>query len=542
MIPLVRNAPQLHLSWSRIRRRLALHDTRLIRVALLALVIVGAGLRFYGLGSQSLWRDEAISWQFATQPTPAAMIEIVARNDLHPPLWYLLLYSVVHLFGGSEVALRLISAVSGVALIVAGYALARELFGRLVGLLSAVIFGLSPFLLRYSQEARSYSFLALLTCLTLLALVTWQAQPSARRLLTYGGLMAAMLYTHNWSFLVWAAINAYVLGLMLVDRTVRQRLRAWIGVNVFIGALYFPWLPIFLRSLGRSTAWVQTEETPLELLLQTLQAWTAGWRAMPFYVLLLALGTLSAAQLSWRRPFVRGHPATRYTLLLITTGGLPLALALIATTQKPLYKPDRYTIVVYPMFAILLALGLAALRRRGLILLATLLLVALWGRKDLGYLTGPGKSNAYQAASYVAQRQQSGDLLVFAPDPIAQSFNYYYRASGPQLGFANWTMPVPGCEGWVDAWFEPGILDRTLAQIDSYLVDGACLWLVYTPGLITVPGAEHAVEELRQSLRARYTLRYTEVFPEGFEYMDIDRYCGRAASEAGTLRRVVERN
>src|SRR5215217_7474005 len=38
-------------------------------LALLAIVLLGAALRFYGLGFQSLWADELASWDFSEHDT-----------------------------------------------------------------------------------------------------------------------------------------------------------------------------------------------------------------------------------------------------------------------------------------------------------------------------------------------------------------------------------------------------------------------------------------------------------------------------------------
>src|ERR1700740_1099549 len=76
-------------------------------------ILIGAGLRLYGVDRTSLWLDEATSWDEARRPF-WGMIHATA-NDTFPPLHNILLYGVIRLFGDSAVALRVPSVILGVA-------------------------------------------------------------------------------------------------------------------------------------------------------------------------------------------------------------------------------------------------------------------------------------------------------------------------------------------------------------------------------------------------------------------------------------------
>ncbi len=519
----------IRLSWD--TWRLAALDKRLTIALLVLLLLAGAGLRFHNLGSQSLWRDEAISWHYVRDTTLPNLVSTLIDDELHPPLWYIVLYLDRLGLGQSEFSLRFQAALSSLLLIPLGYVLGKRLFSPALGLINALLVALSPFLLRYAQEARSYSFLALLAAASFYALCRWQSRPTTRRTLVFSVVMAAALYTHHWAFFLLVAFNLCVL-LWIVWGGGQGLLSKWLLANALIAVLYLPWLPILLQQLSYDTSWMYSHEPPAQLLWLTFRAWTASWRATPFFLLLIALAVLVAIT-PWFFGAARLRRPDAQVLAVLIVCLIPIVSAIALSQRKPIYKPDRYTIIVYPAFSLLLASGLAALRRPVLVAIAVCLVAGLWLRKDITDLSTATFSTARDAAAYVSSDVGPQDVLVFAPDPIGQSFDYYYAGDQFSIGYANWDGPRRWhIATWVDAWFEPGILDRTLAQIDSHLADGACLWLVYTPGPIAVPGAEHAVEELRQSLGARYTLRHTEVFPEMFEYMDVDRYCGRAVDQS----------
>src|SRR5690348_14317470 len=91
----------------------------------------------------------------------------VPKTEYTPPLYYALAWVWAHLFGCSAFALRSLSAVFGTATVFAVYWAGRALGTRRVALLGALITAVSPIMVWYSQEARSYALMVLLTVLAL---------------------------------------------------------------------------------------------------------------------------------------------------------------------------------------------------------------------------------------------------------------------------------------------------------------------------------------------------------------------------------------
>jgi 4-amino-4-deoxy-L-arabinose transferase-like glycosyltransferase len=514
-------------------RRFSTRRRELILAALIVLILVGAAMRGFNLGAQSMWRDEAISWNFARLESPGALVAALIEDELHPPLWYLVLHGSIRLWGDSEFGLRFQAVLFSVLLIPLGYALGRLLFGEGVGLLNATILSLSPFLLEYAQEARVYSFLAFVVLLALYFVARWLRRPTRLNLVGYALAMAAVLYTHNWGFFVLAALNAYVFLALILDAPRRRLLLPWIAGNALAGVIYLPWLPPLIQQLGYDTGWMATQDSPLVLLVQTLQSWTSAWSATPLYAALFLLGLASLVTVDSWRPFrLRLNQNTGAVLLLAFACLGPILIALGLSQLKPIYKPDRYTIIAFPAFSLLLAVGLATLRWRWLVIGGLVVVAVLALRKDWYYLTEQYKSTMRDTAAYVSAGIGPQDVIVFAPDPLGQSFNYYFSGPQFQIGYPNWNAPRAWHIGtWVQTWFAPDIQARTLDEVAAHLSDGACVWLVYTPGPVAVPGVESAADDLRAALAARYSLRDTQTFPEIFEYADVDVYCdGDAAT------------
>jgi 4-amino-4-deoxy-L-arabinose transferase-like glycosyltransferase len=252
-------------------------DTGLIVLLLLLILATAAGLRFYNLGSQSLWADEGNSAALVTRSL--AQIAQDAAHDIHPPLYYWLLRLWTTVFGLSEVGLRSLSAVLGTLLVLVIYGLGARLFNRTTGLAAAFIAAIAPFQVYYSQEARMYILVALEGALATLLFWWFVAQedahlpcdgernggqperPPARHaglhLLPFSGQLlilvwAAGLYTHYAFPLMIGLLSLLYLAWLIVSR--RRGLIGWrvLRWSLLLGitlGLYAPWLSTAIQQL-----------------------------------------------------------------------------------------------------------------------------------------------------------------------------------------------------------------------------------------------------------------------------------------------------
>src|SRR3989338_7584694 len=85
---------------------------------LFLIVVLGFGLRWYDLGNESLWNDEAFSVHHALVGSVSEVVKNVTMTEGAPPGYYILLHYWITLFGTSEVAVRLLSVLLGVFSIV----------------------------------------------------------------------------------------------------------------------------------------------------------------------------------------------------------------------------------------------------------------------------------------------------------------------------------------------------------------------------------------------------------------------------------------
>jgi hypothetical protein len=108
------------------------------------------------------------------------MAATIPDTESTPPCYYLLAWIWSRAFGTDEVGLRSLSALAGTALVPIAYAAARELSSTRGALITPSLVAVSPWLVLYSQDARSYALLSLLGGLSFLFFVRCLKAPSNR--------------------------------------------------------------------------------------------------------------------------------------------------------------------------------------------------------------------------------------------------------------------------------------------------------------------------------------------------------------------------
>ena len=417
------------------------------RVAATAIIILAAAVRLWGLSEQSIWQDEAYSVVLARQDIGAIIQTQV--EDSSPPLYYVLLHFWLRLFGDSEFAARLFSALLGVCLVAATLLIASALLRRAVGFWAGGMLALAPLAVYYSQEARMYSLTPLLAIISVYLCHLVAEKPSSKRMAWFIFVTAAMLYTQNYGVFVLLAEGLYVLARRKERRDVRPML-ALMGV---VGA-YLPWLLVLSRQIAENTTpWIPAPrlrmltETLLHLTFKSWRLPTTGFLKASWGIGLMAVGALLVLAM-WlalraRRSGDASERALSWPVLLILSYTIiPIACAFVASYSKPIYVPGRYDTIVQPGLFILSALGLASIRSKSLRKALGVLIFAVLVISLHSYFTTYWKSNDREIANWVARNATASDIVLFS-DLTITPFMYYY----PECGITTLRFPRGGL-GW----------------------------------------------------------------------------------------------
>lgn len=433
-------------------------------------------LRLIGLGSKSLWIDEAASVYFARHAWPDLIFGLC---DPHPPLYYALLKVVLPL-SESEWAVRLPSALAGaltvLALALPGFEMAatRRADER-TGLLAALLLAVSPLHVWYAQEARMYALAGLLAAAAGLFALRFARRGRAGDALLYLLLAAAAMLTDGSALAPLAIAN--LLWFAAWHRQPQRRsMLVWCGLQGLIGVLVWTWWShTRIAALGHAGLLYQWT-----LLARTLARW--GVQVSPTVAVLTvaALGLIGVAGIAGL--WVRGRRAGRAADLAAawTVIGL-FALGTAFSVVPRLFTVKRLLLPALPYAMLLSAWAMIRVRlpRRvwaGIVAvcLGLCLVNILWVDKE------PWREAVARLDSLIAP----GDAL-WVDEMAVPAFDYYDRgAHSRRVLRAADLATVAGPTGAGRVWLVVRV-DRNRNLLDAFPAQAAAppAWAGDWPGI-----------------------------------------------------------
>jgi mannosyltransferase len=302
---------------------------------LAALTLLAAALRLSTLDLQSFWYDEAFTPVHVLHPSLWATLRGVARTENSPPLWYLLAWADTRVLGTGELALRLPSALAGIATVPLAWGIGRELAGRRAAVLSAALVAVNPLFVWYSQEARAYGLFVLMAALAMLCFLRAERQPTGARLGAFALSGALALLTHYFAvFLLVPMVGWLAFGPGERRAAARRAALPALGVLALVGLAL---LPLISAQGGHGTQWIG--RWPLSERLQAIpQYYLTGYSGAPLghgVELLIALVLLAGVALGlWRiaerRAASRATDGAQDAEAQLATRGALIALVIAA--------------------------------------------------------------------------------------------------------------------------------------------------------------------------------------------------------------------
>ena len=162
-----------------------------------AILVVAAVLRLLYLDRKSLWYDETATMRLATADGPIALVHLIQKIDatrglLHP----LILQGWFQFFGASSWSARFFSVVCGVLTVAVVYRVGRRAFDKPTALWGAWLCAISPLLVTYSQEARMYAWMGLVSVLAWDLLLSFRRSAPWGKKVAFGACLTALGYSH----------------------------------------------------------------------------------------------------------------------------------------------------------------------------------------------------------------------------------------------------------------------------------------------------------------------------------------------------------
>ncbi len=423
----------------------------------LALLMAGALLLRLPHLAESLWYDEIWYTSIFLRST---RLQDVLFQDVHPPLYALLMWIWTGLIRDSEVAVRLPSLLFALASIPLLFVLARQWFGRKTAWLAAGLLAASPVHIWHSHEAKNNMLLLLLTLTTVYFLNRAWTEGRSRDWILFSGFALAALWTNVFALWVVAALFFWLL-LQMLRRREYFRLRAIIlsGVTIALGWLPFVWMSlthmdalkrVYLRAFTPPDVYSlfliylshgNTLRTisPYEALRDIFNQPKALFLIEAFFLLLMGAGIWS-----WVRDCRAGSSlpgggsmdGKAKSQMMFFYLMLPPVMVMAASLIYPNLYIERSMIFLLPPFVILVACGVMVWSSRWLrnVLLSILLLLNGWALLNL-YVLKADTWTVYKpnpdwrlAAAWLARELQDshGNIFVLHSAP-GEALDYSYK-------------------------------------------------------------------------------------------------------------------
>ncbi len=407
-----------------------------------ALLATALGLRLWGLGLQSLWYDELFSLVHARM-APGAMLHALAVDGTNLPAYPLFLKGWIALFGSSEWALRLPSALLGAASVYLTWRLGQRIFTTQAGWIAALFVTVSALHIYYAQEARMYTLMVVLMALSVLWLLDWLEKGDRRAAIGYVAVTAVLLYTHYYGLFLVVVQNLYV-ALCWLYRPPRARpdMRLWIGGQFVLGVLFAPWVWLWFENKGSLANANWMVAPTFATIRNVFRQFANGPLLLVLSVFALIAGALNGAFTKTERgrgsapsgsagrrffPSFSAHPHFYLAVLwLVGLVALPVA---VSYAYRPIFD-TRYVLGASLPFYLLVGGALSVGRRRRFIGAAAAALIVGASIPGLVKIHQPGLKPEWREVVAVIENEAApGDLVLIVGGYHQVVYAYYAKRS-----------------------------------------------------------------------------------------------------------------
>jgi 4-amino-4-deoxy-L-arabinose transferase-like glycosyltransferase len=332
------------------------------------ITLAGLVLRLPSFGD-SLFGDEVGAYWIVAGHSLGRVLYYTSAHppspELNPPLWFVLAWFSVKVFGLSAWSLKLVSLLCGTATIPLTNLLGRLTIGVRAGLAGATLVAFSPFLIYYSTEARPYALLAFLGLASSLALLRALRDGSRGWWVLYALCACGVAYTHYTGVFLLAA--QFLWAFVAYPRARRALLVA----TALAAVGFLPWVPALIRTAHSPGVKIygflepfRLHDIPTDLSKAAIGHPYLSLSRVPGEVAaILVLAGVAVAAVGALRRAAATRPALsrELTLIVVLAAAAPVGAALYSLVRESVWDA-RDLISSWPAFGVLLG-GLATYPR-----------------------------------------------------------------------------------------------------------------------------------------------------------------------------------
>lgn len=458
------------------------------------LLLLALFLRVWGLNSP-LWYDEILTLQTHVRLPWGDMMQTYSMN--HHYLYSLQAKASVAIFGETAWSVRLPAMIFGLASIAAIWWLVRDLAGRNVAHVTALLLAISYHHIWFSQNARGYTELAFWSALAMILFLRGMHKPALKVWLGYGVCLAAAITTHLtgvFFFLAQGLVWFFIALRALPGQGIRAPIITWPALGYVVGGVltllfYAPILPSVFETAGNvagtsSVDVMQEYQNPLWSVIEAVRTGIGPFGPLIGFVTIITLTLVGlGARVLW---------TTGRLFVVIVILHIALTMALLMALGMRIWP--RFFFVDFGFLMLLMVLGVRYSTRlmseyirfipvKRLYAVAVAAMVIISGGLASRNYIAP-KQNLAGAFELVEVRRTESDRI-YAVGVGATIFNNYYGA--------DWQV-IDGAQQFMQALDEPGSIYlviafparyfRVIPELDALVYDESLELVKRFPGTL----------------------------------------------------------
>ncbi len=443
------------------------HSSLLIGWVLVGLMGLATLLSVLIFAHTSLRLDEAQSLFQISRDVPGVLY--LVAQDVHVPLYHLLLKFWTILFGDDIATARYLSVVFFVATIPAVYYLGKLIFSRRVGLFAALLLAISPFMLWYGAEARMYALLAFLTVIHQILFVQIFKIGRGRYWVLYVVVAILGLYTHY--FFGFVLLTEAIFYLFFRKHFPVRSLPKFIVAGVISVGSLVPWLG-YVYKLGLASNTQPYLGIPSSGdIFNTYAQFLFGFQSDGLNTVIISLWPILvlAAFFTLQRK-KQTSPGSVFVIMLAV---LPVLGAFVVSVLIKPFFLSRYLIVSLPSLVLVFAwiISIYPPRVQRVVQLVVIILISGLLVIQIANPNTPVKEDYQQAVAYVSSQSKAQDVIIATAPFTIYPIEYYYHGPAKLTTQPIWDRFASGSVPGFDA-------TQLATQTQTNVSDYRNAWLI----------------------------------------------------------------
>lgn len=228
-------------------------DSNKVFICCCIITIVGLMCQIYFSFSNDIWLDEAFSLKMIKHSYKEMVL--LTAQDVHPPLYYIILKAVVDIINGvfpwiSQINVaKMVSIIPGFILMIYSGIVIRMRWGNFISCLFIVCLIGMPQLIFYGVEIRMYSWGLLFVTASFFSMYDIMIHNDRNSWVKFLVFSLLAAYTHYFACISVAFF--YLFLFILFMKRNKKALKSWFVVSFFTILGYTPWLFVLIKQLSK---------------------------------------------------------------------------------------------------------------------------------------------------------------------------------------------------------------------------------------------------------------------------------------------------